>query len=515
MHISLKGIDLIKAFEGLSLEAYRCSSSVPTIGYGTTRYPDGRKVQMGDRISEPQAEAFVIDECDQLVKEMESLVKVPLNQNQIDALTSFCYNLGCGALADSALLAKLNQGDAQGAAAEFLNWNKATHQGVDQEVVGLTRRRQEEKHLFETPSNEGQPIEVASSPQDQVTWLELYRMTNENNVLAAWNAAELVELIEFNRHHKEDLVAVFNQYKNAKSVHIAPEGKPIPEGVLIKMERAARAIPPLTEEPPALAGKILQRGSQGDGVQWLQARLLDLDYYHGLIDGNFGKATDDAVRAFQTAVLDQTEADGIVGPLTWAALAGKAQRASRYKIATPGKGTYLLLTQTNSKDISGLYNLRLSYIKDGQEADYISVFSGQPRHQFFRTGQESKANSLEPLPEGRWCIYDILWGYGKDNYSERASWADGLGPVKIKMAYKGPDQTECRATMIHLDWNRPLNGNTLGTASYIGVKSVADFKRMVAWIRESDPREFYVDWGLGTCPQAIASQSLAVLYSGF
>ena len=40
-------LPLIRRFEGLALEAYLDPVGVVTIGYGSTRYPDGRAVQLG------------------------------------------------------------------------------------------------------------------------------------------------------------------------------------------------------------------------------------------------------------------------------------------------------------------------------------------------------------------------------------------------------------------------------------------------------------------------------------
>jgi lysozyme len=68
------------------------------------------------------------------------------------------------------------------------------------------------------------------------------------------------------------------------------------------------------------------------------------------------------------------------------------------------------------------------------------------------------------------------------------------------MDYRGPDTTERSAIEIHIDWNR-RNARGAGTAGCIGIHNVADFKTLVGWLRETDPRDVFVDWGLGTCPQ--------------
>ena len=139
MHISQKGIDLIKSSEGLRLEAYRDSVGVLTIGYGTTR-----GVKPGMKITADQAEQYLKADVARFEPELAALVKVPLNQNQWDALMSFVYNLGSANLASSTLLKLLNAGDCARAADQFPRWNKAG----GKELPGLTKRRAAEQALF-------------------------------------------------------------------------------------------------------------------------------------------------------------------------------------------------------------------------------------------------------------------------------------------------------------------------------------------------------------------------------
>ena len=137
---SQDGVNLIKSFEGLRLTAYRDPVGVLTIGYGTTK-----GVSPGMQITQSQAEAFLKQDLAQFEQAVNDDVKVKLSSDQFDAVVSFTYNVGEGALASSTLLRLLNQGDYQGAAAQFARWNKGDG-GV--ELAGLTRRRQAEKALF-------------------------------------------------------------------------------------------------------------------------------------------------------------------------------------------------------------------------------------------------------------------------------------------------------------------------------------------------------------------------------
>ena len=141
MKISKKGLDLIKTFEGLELKAYKDSVGVLTIGWGST----GSHVKPGMSITKEQAEELLKQDVSRFEKGVNDLVKVPLIQNQFDALVSFSFNLGLGNLKSSTLLRKLNASDYSGAASEFLRWNRAG--GVV--LKGLTRRRQAEKDMFE------------------------------------------------------------------------------------------------------------------------------------------------------------------------------------------------------------------------------------------------------------------------------------------------------------------------------------------------------------------------------
>lgn len=136
-----KGLELIKEFEGLRLEAYLCPAKVWTIGYGHTG-----GIKAGDVITREQADAYLRQDLSDEEQAITKYVRVALNQNQFDALASFTFNLGAGNLSNSTLLKKLNAGDYAGAAEEFLRWD---HSG-GQQLAGLTRRREAERLLFLT-----------------------------------------------------------------------------------------------------------------------------------------------------------------------------------------------------------------------------------------------------------------------------------------------------------------------------------------------------------------------------
>lgn len=141
-------LNLIKQWEGCKLKPYLDSVKIATIGIGTIKYPNGKKVTMQDPpITVEQAEEYLMDHLVGNCISVSDLVKVQLNDNEFGALVSFVYNLGAGAFASSTLLKKLNKGDKPGAADEFLKWD---HAG-GKRLLGLTKRRQAERALFLHP----------------------------------------------------------------------------------------------------------------------------------------------------------------------------------------------------------------------------------------------------------------------------------------------------------------------------------------------------------------------------
>lgn len=150
------GIELIKHFEGCRLKAYRCPAGKWTIGWGHTY-----GVRDGDTWTQEHADAMLLFDIGGYENAVMRYVRVPLNQNQFDALVSFAYNNGVESLKTSTLLKRLNAGDYMGAALEFTKWCHASVNGKMVSLPGLVRRRCEEKALFLTPDAESSPAESA------------------------------------------------------------------------------------------------------------------------------------------------------------------------------------------------------------------------------------------------------------------------------------------------------------------------------------------------------------------
>ena len=148
MKISQRGIDFIKGFEGLRLEAYTDGAGVWTIGYGHTQgvYP-------GMVITEEEALTYLEEDIDSHTEGIFNFITVPLNQSQFDALASFHFNLGVYILEGSELLELINNENWTAAAEEMKTYNKVNGE-VD---PGIVRRREEEVEMFlselESPSD--------------------------------------------------------------------------------------------------------------------------------------------------------------------------------------------------------------------------------------------------------------------------------------------------------------------------------------------------------------------------
>jgi len=135
------GKSIIKSFEGLRLQAYRCPAGIWTIGYGDTH-----NVTPGMVITEQEADERLDARLLEFEEAVSGMAPPFITENQFSALVSFAYNVGASALAGSTMLQKLNAGDIEGAAREFPRWNKSGGRVLN----GLTRRRNAEKELFLT-----------------------------------------------------------------------------------------------------------------------------------------------------------------------------------------------------------------------------------------------------------------------------------------------------------------------------------------------------------------------------
>lgn len=146
MNIDLEGRKFIYNEEGVRLKAYRDIASIPTIGVGFTYYPGtGKKVQMGDTITQEQCDDIFTHIISTYEQSVTDAVKVTLNQHQFNALVSFTFNVGVNAFQHSTLLKLINAKASQDAiTAQFLLWKKAGGKVIED----LLERRKREAALF-------------------------------------------------------------------------------------------------------------------------------------------------------------------------------------------------------------------------------------------------------------------------------------------------------------------------------------------------------------------------------
>lgn len=148
-----RALQLIKHYEGLArlhnglVYPYTDAAGYATIGYGNRFYQNGTPVAMNDKpISVIDAENLLEFYVDKTRRSVASLLKIAQNSCQIDALTSFAYNLGVNALRDSTLLRKINQGQSSdGITTEFMKWVNAG----GKRLAGLVKRRESEALLYQ------------------------------------------------------------------------------------------------------------------------------------------------------------------------------------------------------------------------------------------------------------------------------------------------------------------------------------------------------------------------------
>lgn len=138
---------LCRQFEGFRSKPYLCPAGIPTIGYGSTYYADGRKVTLQDPpISEPDAATLLLHELNHtyapgVVRLCPGLVA---HEQRFNAVVDFCYNLGIGRLQTSTLRRKVNAQDWEGAKEQLMLWTR----GGGKVLPGLVTRRKAECALL-------------------------------------------------------------------------------------------------------------------------------------------------------------------------------------------------------------------------------------------------------------------------------------------------------------------------------------------------------------------------------
>ena len=154
MQMSPHALQLLEQWEGCELKVYKDSAGLPTIGVGhlLTKSElssgkitiNGVPVKYGDGLTQQQVTDLLGQDVQPAAAAVTKGVKVPLNQNQFDALVSFTFNVGGGAFASSTLLKVLNQKQSNQVPTQLLRWTRSGGQVVQ----GLVNRRNNEIKLW-------------------------------------------------------------------------------------------------------------------------------------------------------------------------------------------------------------------------------------------------------------------------------------------------------------------------------------------------------------------------------
>ena len=143
--ISKQGLDLICRFEGFSPVIYICPAGYPTIGYGHL-ITAANKERFLDGVDEDEALELLRSDVGKAERAVLRLIAVPLTQGQFDALVSFTFNLGSGALQRSTLRRKVNREEHDDVPAELMKWVWAG----GRKLKGLVKRRKAESLFYRT-----------------------------------------------------------------------------------------------------------------------------------------------------------------------------------------------------------------------------------------------------------------------------------------------------------------------------------------------------------------------------
>ena len=134
-------IALIKRWEGCRLVAYKCPAGIWTIGWGST----GPGITEGVRWTQAQADERLARDVEKFMVGVRKLLRRPVTEAQLGAMTSLAYNIGIGAFGSSTLLRLFNAGQTDLAAAQFAVWRRAGGKVLQ----GLVNRRADERRVFE------------------------------------------------------------------------------------------------------------------------------------------------------------------------------------------------------------------------------------------------------------------------------------------------------------------------------------------------------------------------------
>lgn len=197
-NISRRGLELIKRFEGYSGAAYLCPANVWTIGWGHTQ-----GVKKGDICTPELAEVYLAHDVEDVERAITKLVKVPLTQEQFDALASFVFNIGTGKFMKSTLLRRLNAGAYDDVPQQLLRWNKAG----GKTSAGLAKRRAAEAQMWDTDPAQAmimpQAVDAPGKPlaKSRTMWGSVTSLVGSGAMVASESATGFGSFIRENQEN--------------------------------------------------------------------------------------------------------------------------------------------------------------------------------------------------------------------------------------------------------------------------------------------------------------------------
>ena len=214
MRTSDEGVRLIQLYEGLRLTSYVCPAGVLTIGYGHTSAAGKPTVEPKMTITKDEASLILRSDLGRFERGVESLVKVDLAQHQFDALVSFAFNCGLGALKKSTLLKRVNAKRFDEVPFEFMKWTK----GGGRQLAGLVRRRRAEVEMWRSIT--GIEPDGSRVQPDQPVASKGITQSKEANAAAVAGGASVVAI-------GSELVPLMREASNAALTASEALGKPI------------------------------------------------------------------------------------------------------------------------------------------------------------------------------------------------------------------------------------------------------------------------------------------------
>ncbi|MBD1877255.1 glycoside hydrolase family protein [Nodosilinea sp. FACHB-131] len=249
-------------------------------------------------------------------------------------------------------------------------------------------------------------------------------------------------------------------------------------------------------ELPLIIDRLLEEGNTGKDCYILNCALAELGYLEaGTQPGAYNSVTRDAVAWFQGD--HKVQVTGKFGPTTKGVLTAVLTQA-RKRIDPKLNTFYCRLTRTGRTAYSSLEELLLEFISpQGNVAASLKVISGAPGRQNFRVPEDplDKAGNLEPLPQGRYTIGDIMWAGARDDYSkDHAHETNGIGPVFVPIIKTFRDPKPRDAFGFHQDRNK--SGFPGSAGCVCPLDGLNGLKELVRLLRLYDPRDLFVDWGI-------------------